>query len=312
MCYMDSMAHAPSAPAIPTSTATAFTAALSSFLIWGLVNPVFFKLLGGIGAVEIVAHRVVWTVVLVGIGVAAIKGPAAVVTAVGSWRRLGIFVVTTLLITINWTTFIWAVGNNRLVESSLGYYINPLINVLLGVLFLGERLNRRQLAAVAIATLGVGSLVLSYGAVPWVALLLALSFGFYALVRKKAAIDPVIGLLVETLLLMPAALGYLLWQGSAGAFGQAVGSSLLLVLAGPMTAIPLVLFMIGAARLKLSTVGLLQYVGPTGQLLLGVLVYGEDFTTAHGVAFACIWVALMVFSADAFTTHRAAARAAAE
>lgn len=306
------MAHAPTAPAPPTTTATAFAAALSSFLIWGLVNPVFFKLLGDIGAVEIVAHRVVWTVVLVGIGVAILKGPAAVVTAVGSWKRLGIFVVTTLLVTTNWTTFIWAIGHNRLVESSLGYYINPLVNVLLGVLFLGERLNRRQMAAVLIATLGVGSLVLSYGAVPWVALSLALSFGFYALVRKKAAIDPVIGLLVETLLLMPAALGYLLWQGSAGAFGHAVGSSLLLVLAGPMTAIPLVLFMIGAARLKLSTVGLLQYVGPTGQLLLGVLVYGEDFTTAHGVAFACIWVALMVFSADAFTAHRAAARAAAE
>ncbi len=304
------MAHPSSAPAGETSTATAFAAALGSFLIWGLVNPVYFKLLGGIGPVEIVAHRVVWTVALVGVFVLAIRGPMAVVRGVGSWRRLGIFVVTTLLVTVNWTVFIWAIGHNQLVQSSLGYYINPLINVLLGVLFLGERLNRNQLVAVAIAALGVGVLVLSYGVVPWVALSLAISFGFYALIRKKAAIDPVIGLLVETLLLVPAALVYLLWMGWSGSFGHDVGASLLLVLAGPATAVPLVLFMIGAARLKLSTVGLLQYVGPTGQLLLGVLVYGEAFTSAHAIAFACIWVALMVFSADAFTAHRAAKAAA--
>lgn len=304
------MAHPSSAPAGETSTATAFAAALGSFLIWGLVNPVYFKLLGGIGPVEIVAHRVVWTVVLVGAFVLAMRGPMAVVRGVGSWRRLGIFVVTTLLVTVNWTVFIWAIGHNQLVQSSLGYYINPLINVLLGVLFLGERLNRNQLVAVAIAALGVGVLVLSYGVVPWVALSLAISFGFYALIRKKAVIDPVIGLLVETLLLVPAALAYLLWMGWSGSFGHDVNTSLLLALAGPATAVPLVLFMIGAARLKLSTVGLLQYVGPTGQLLLGVLVYGEAFTSAHAIAFACIWVALMVFSADAFTTHRAAKAAA--
>lgn len=306
------MAHSPSAPAPDTSTTTAFAAAVTSFAIWGVLNPIFFKLLAGIGPVEIVAHRIVWTVVLVGVGVLAVKGPAAVVTAVGSWRRLGVLVVTTLLVTLNWTTFIWAIGNDRLVESSLGYFINPLVNVILGVLFLGERLNRRQAAAVVIATLGVGSLVASYGAVPWVALTLAFSFGVYALVRKKAAIDPVIGLLVETSLLAPAALGYLLWMGSAGSFGHDTGGSLLLVLAGPMTAVPLVLFMVGAAKLKLSTIGLLQYIGPTGQLLLGVLVYGEAFTSAHLTAFAFIWVALVVFTADAFTTHRATVRAAAE
>ncbi|WP_244433951.1 EamA family transporter RarD [Azospirillum sp. B506] len=169
----------------PTSTTAAFVAALSSYLIWGLVNPVFFKSLGDVGAVEIVAHRVVWTVVLVGSIVLATRGPAAVVMAVGSWRRLGILVVTTLLVTVNWTVFIWAVVNSRLVEASLGYFINPLINVLLGVLFLNERLSRGRMLAVAIATAGVGSLVASYGAVPWIALSLALSFGFYALVRRK-------------------------------------------------------------------------------------------------------------------------------
>ncbi|MGF7173267.1 EamA family transporter RarD [Azospirillum doebereinerae] len=305
------MAHSPSATAAETTTTGAFTAAVASFLLWGLVNPIYFKLLNGIGAVEIVAHRILWTVVLVGAAVLVLKGPAAVVAAVGGWKRLGIFVVTTLLVTANWTTFIWAIVNNRLVESSLGYYINPLVSVLLGVVFLGERLNRRQGAAVAIAALGVASLVVSHGSVPWVALVLASSFGVYALVRKKAAIDPVIGLLVETLLLIPAVLVYLLWLGSQGSFGHDVGGSLLLVLAGPMTAVPLVLFMVGAAKLKLTTMGLLQYIVPTGQLLLGVLVYGEAFTAAHGIAFACIWVALLVFSADAFTTHRAARAAAA-
>ncbi|MBP2228015.1 chloramphenicol-sensitive protein RarD [Azospirillum agricola] len=306
------MATSSSAPATETSTASAFVAVIVSFLVWGLANPVYFKLLGGIGPVEIVAHRVVWTVVLVGLGVLALKGPAAIAAAVGNWRRLGIFLVSTLLVTTNWTTFIWAIGQNRLVEASLGYYINPLVNVLLGVVFLGERLNRRQLAAVAIAGLAVAILVAAHGAVPWVALALALSFGFYALVRKKAAIDPVIGLLVETLLLLPAALAYLLWLGGGGSFGHTAGGSLLLVLAGPVTAVPLVLFMIGAARLKLSTVGVLQYLSPTCQLLLGVLVYGEPFTTTHALAFGCIWLALLVFSADALSTHRAAARAAAE
>ncbi|CAO3399829.1 EamA family transporter RarD [Azospirillum sp. 11R-A] len=305
------MAQTPPPAQAPTSTTAAFVAALASYLIWGLVNPVFFKSLGDVGAVEIVAHRVVWTVVLVGVGVLATRGPAAVVAAVGNWRRLGILVVTTLLVTVNWTVFIWAVVNSRLVEASLGYFINPLVNVLLGVLFLNERLSRGRILAVAIAAAGVGSLVVSYGAVPWVALSLALSFGFYALVRKKAAIDPVIGLLVETALLLPAALGYLLWLGSDGAFGHGWGESTLLVLAGPMTAVPLVLFMIGASKLTMTTLGLLQYVGPTGQLLLGVLVYGEAFTHSHAITFACIWVALAVFTADAVHSHRATTRAAA-
>lgn len=309
---------APSPTPAGTPATLGFASALGAFLLWGLVAPVYFKLLGNVGAVEIVAHRVVWTVLLVGALVLAMRGPAGIVRAVGSWRRLGVFALTTALISANWTIFIWAITHNRMVESSLGYYINPLVNVLLGVVFLQERLSRRQLGAVLIAGAGVGSLVASYGSVPWVALSLALTFGFYALVRKKAGIDPMVGLLVETGLLVPLALGYLLWLNGTGAgtFGaHGLGTDLMLALAGPVTAVPLVLFMIGAARLKLSTIGLLQYIGPTGQLLLGVLVYGETFTSAHTVAFGCIWVALVLYSADAVTTHRAAraeARAAAE
>ena len=286
-----------------------FAAALAAFLIWGLVAPVFFKQLTNVGAVEIVAHRVLWTVVLVGLWLVPTRGLSGIVRGVGSWRRLGIFAVTTALIGSNWTIFIWAVADGRLVETSLGYYINPIVNVLLGMAFLQERLSKRQGVAVLIATAGVLSLVLSYGEVPWVALSLALTFGVYALVRKKAAIDPLIGLLVETALLVPPAVAYLLWLGAQGAgnFGvHGLGTDLLIILTGPVTAVPLVLFMVGAARLKLSTIGILQYIGPTGQLLLGVAVYGEAFTSSHLLAFGCIWVALALYSADALFTHRAA------
>jgi rarD protein len=248
-------------------------------------------------------------VVLVGAWLVPTRGLAGIVRGVGSWNRLGIFLVTTALIGSNWTIFIWAITNGRMVESSLGYYINPIINVLLGMAFLQERLSRRQGVAVLIAAGGVLSLILSYGSVPWVALSLATSFGVYALVRKKAAIDPMIGLFVETVLLVPPAIAYLLWLNANGAgnFGvHGIGTDLLIIMAGPVTAVPLVLFMIGAARLKLSTIGVLQYIGPTGQLLLGVLVYGEAFTSSHLIAFACIWAALALYSADALFTRRAA------
>ena len=291
---------------------TGLLSATGAFLLWGLVAPVYFKSLTDVGAVEIVAHRVVWTVLLVGIFVLVSKGPAAAVRAVGTWRRLGILAVTTALISVNWVIFIYATISGQMLQSSLGYYINPLVNVLLGVVFLHERLSRQQLMAVFIAGAGVLSLVLWYGVMPWIALGLALTFGIYALVRKKVAIDPIIGLLVETALLLPLALGWLLWLGADGAFlTHGIGTGFLLVLAGPVTAVPLVLFMVGAARLKLSTIGLLQYIGPTGQLILGVLVYGETFTPAHAVAFGCIWLALVLYSHEAITTHRAAVRAAA-
>ncbi|AWK87365.1 EamA family transporter RarD [Azospirillum thermophilum] len=309
------MAHAQSSaeqtPSGQDSTTTAFLAAVGSFLLWGLVAPVYFKQLSHVGAVEVVSHRIVWTVLLVGAAVLAMRGPTAIVTAIGTWRRLGILVVTTALVTTNWTVFIWAVSHNRVVETSLGYFINPLVNVVLGVLFLRETLKPIQIAAVLIAAVGVGSMVLSSGVFPWVSISLALSFGFYALVRKKAAVDPVVGLLVETALLAPLSLGYLLWLGADGAFGHSAGGSLLLVLSGPMTAIPLVLFMIGAARLKLSTLGLLQYIGPTGSLFLGAVIYGEPFTTTHLIAFGCIWLALALYSASTVSSHRAASRAAA-
>lgn len=300
-------------PTARDATLVGLLSALGAFLTWGLLAPVYFKLLGAVGPMEIVAHRVVWTVLMVGAVVLATRGPAAVVRAVGTWPRLAIFTATTALISGNWLVYIYSIVSNQLVQSSLGYYINPLVNVVLGVVFLHERLSRRQMLSVLIATAGVGSLVVSHGTLPWIALSLALSFGVYGLVRKKAAIDPMIGLLVETTLLLPAAAAYLFWLGTGGAFlTQGVGQALMLALSGPVTAVPLVLFAMAAARLKLSTIGLLQYVAPTGQLLLGVLVYGERFTTAHAIAFGCIWTALTLYSLDAIGTHRANRRAEAK
>jgi chloramphenicol-sensitive protein RarD len=288
---------------LPHPDRTALTgglAALSAFLLWGLM-PVYFKALGTIPPVEILAHRIVWSVLLVGLIALLLHPVRAIVLAVGDRRRFGVYLLTALLISGNWLVFLWAVMNGRLVEVSLGYYINPLVNVLLGVVFLAERLSRPQLLAVFVAFAGVFSLVIDAGTVPWLGLYLGVSFGLYALVRKKAGIDPLLGLLIETAVLTPPALGYLLWLGAegTGAFGgRSAGTDLLLAAAGVVTSVPLVLFMIGNHRLRLSTIGLMQYVAPSCQLALAVICYGEAFTVASGFAFACIWIGLAIFSWD--------------
>jgi chloramphenicol-sensitive protein RarD len=240
--------------------------------------------------------------------VAILRDLRDVPRALSSLRRVGLYIVTTALVTTNWGLFIWAVNNDHIVQTSLGYYINPLINVLLGMLFLGERLNRKQLFSVALATLGVSSLLVSLGELPWISLTLATSFGFYALIRKKAAIDPLVGLLVETAMLTPLAAAYLLWlwsDGTATFSLDAPGMASLLVVSGVITALPLIFFNMGAQRLKLSTVGLMQYLSPTLQLAIGVMVFGEEFSGAHAVAFGLIWLALAIYSTDAFLSHRA-------
>lgn len=289
-------------------TRRGYAAAVAAFLMWGLVAPVYFKSVGAAGPAEIMAHRIIWTVVVMGALVFAVKPWAEIRAAVAGRRRLAVFAVTTVLVTANWSLFVWAIAEQRIVEASLGYFINPLVNVALGVAFLGERLSRGQGLAVGVAGLGVAVLVEEAGVFPWLSLSLALSFGFYALLRKKEAVDPLTGLLVETALLAPLALGYLLWLGERGQFLNAGGDGVtgwLLLLAGPMTAIPLGLFMYAGRRLALSTLGLLQYIGPTGQLFLGVVVYGELFTTAHILAFACVWLALAIYTADAWWRRRA-------
>ncbi len=280
--------------------------ALAGFGIWGLA-PIYFKAVGHVPSVEVVAHRVVWSVLFLG-GLVAIAGRwRELARDLCSAGQLGVLLATTTLLSANWLVFIWAIQNNRLLECSLGYFINPLVNVVLGVMFLGERLNARQIVAVTLASVGVSNLVWDFGAVPWVALVLAFTFGFYGLLRKRLGADARRGLFVETLLMSPVALGYLLWLAAedAGAFGR-LGSStdLLLVAAGVVTSVPLLLFLEAARRVRLSTLGLMQYLAPTLQFLLAVLVYAEPFTRAHLVTFGCIWAALAIYTSDAIRAQR--------
>ena len=283
-----------------------FVAALAAYLAWGTF-PIYFKALREVPSLQILAHRIFWSAVFL----------AGLVTARRRWRevrvaltgrQLPVYVTTTLLISANWLLFIWAVNAGRVLEASLGYFTNPLVNVLLGAVFLRERLGRRQVVAVALAGAGVLALVLRLGTFPWVSLALALTFALYALVRKKARIDAIVGLLVETLLLAPLAAAYLavLAARGQGAFGAAPGTTALLALAGVITAVPLIWFALGVRALRLSTMGLIQYVTPTCQFLLAVVLYREPFTPWHAIAFGCIWASLAIYSHDALRTRRPA------
>ena len=286
-------------------TVIGLVTAASGFLIWGL-SPLYFALVAHLGPWEIVAHRLVWTVVLLVPLVWGLKKAHLIAVEVRQPRRLLLYAATTALVTSNWTLFIWAVLNGHLLQASLGYYINPLINVVLGVLFLREVLNRPQRAAVLLATVGVGWLIVASGEVPIIALLLATTFGLYGLIRKTAGIDPQAGLLIETLLVAPIALGYLIvlgWEGQ-GAFGAGWGISGLLIFAGAVTASPLILFMHGVKRLRYATVGLMQYIAPTLQFLIAVTVFAEPFGRDHLVTFAFIWAGLALYTADGWRRHR--------
>lgn len=290
----------------PSQRQKGLTAALAAYVSWGLF-PLFFKALRPVPAFEILAHRVVWSAVFLAVLV-VVTGRVGELRGAFPRGRRAIYLASTLLIAANWLVFIWAVNAGHVLEASLGYFINPLVNVLLGVLFLGEALTRRQLAAVLLATVGVLALVLRVGHVPWIALALAATFGLYGLVRKRARIPPLEGLLIETLVLAPAALGYLTWLGVAGrgAFGGAALTTGLLASAGVVTALPLIWFAVGVRSLRYSTMGLVQYVTPTGQFLLAVGLYHEPFTPAHAVAFGCIWTSLALYSYDAITAARGA------
>ncbi|MBL8779547.1 MAG: EamA family transporter RarD [Alphaproteobacteria bacterium] len=276
--------------------------AASAFVIWGVI-PIYWKeALGGIDAVEIVMHRIVWTLVFAIAALAAWERLPKLYEALTTRRSIMALSVSAVLIAINWGIFIWAVTVDRIIETSLGYYINPLVNFVLGAAFLGERLTRIQLIAVALATLGVLNQTLSLGYLPWVSLVLAVSFGFYGLIRKTVAVESLEGLTVESIILAPAALGYIayLTVTKQGAFTHVNWmTDLNLVIAGPLTAIPLLLFAAGARLVRLSTIGFLQYLAPSIALLIAVFIYHEPFTTAHAITFACIWAALILISWEA-------------
>ena len=279
------------------------TAALAAYTLWGLV-PIFFKQLTAVPALEIIAHRVVWSLLLVG-ALLVLRGRLnAVWSAARDPRLLARAALAAALVMTNWLIFVWAVNAGRILETSLGYFINPLVSVVLGVLVLGERLRPRQWLAVALAGVGVALEGWRVGGLPWVSLALAATFGSYGLLRKQLPLDAAGGLWLETACAVPFALGYLLWLGSTGSFGSDTGTSLLLIATGPVTAIPLLLFAIGARRLPLATLGFLQYTAPSLSFLVAILLYGEAMNLARLLAFAAIWTGLALYTADLLLKRR--------
>jgi len=283
-------------------------AAIGSFAFWG-VFPLYLSLLAAVPALEILAHRIVWCCVFV-VAWVALRGelPAirAALTTRSTLRRLA---ASGTLISINWLTYVWAVNNGHVIDASLGYFINPLVSIVLGVAVLSERLNRAQLTAVAFAAAGVAYLAIVTGQAPWISLVLAFSFGLYGLIRKVVAVDSLPALATETLLLAPLAAGYLLWVGAQGtaSFGRlGTGTDLLLLGSGIATAVPLAMFAYGARRIPLSTVGLTQYLAPTMQLLCGVFFFGEPFPWARALGFVLIWFGLAIYAADGLRRSSAA------
>ncbi len=285
-------------PAASREHRRGLTLGLLAYGFWG-VFPLYLKTLVHVPALEILCHRVLWGQVFLMALVWRARRFAEVRAACASPRTLGVLGLSTALIAINWLVYIWSVVTNRVLESSLGYFINPLVNVLLGVLVLKERLDPAARAAVALATLGVLWLTWHTGAPPWLSLVLALSFGLYGLLRKQVSVGALSGLAIETSLLLPAAVGFLAWS-AAGAHGHFLRGDarldVLLLLAGPFTAVPLLCFTGAARRLPLSTLGFLQYLSPSIQFALAVLVFGEPLSAARLVAFACIWAALLLFA----------------
>lgn len=284
--------------------------AFGAYIVWGLL-PLFFVALRGVGALEVVAHRICWSVLLLG----------AIVLATGRWARLRValtaprtrarLLLSASLIACNWLVYIWSVTTHQIIAASLGYFLNPLVNVMLGVALLGERLGRAQAAAVALAAAGVATLAIGTGVGHglWVSLTLAISFALYGLVRKTTPVEALEGLTVETMALAPIAAGYLAWNGTPG-LAQPGVVPVLLIASGAVTALPLLLFAAAARLLPLSTLGLVQYLSPSLSFLIAVALLGERLTTPHLVCFGLIWSGLALVAADGVRAARRRTRMA--
>ena len=289
---------------------------LSAYVLWGMF-PLFFKQLQAASAIEVVLHRMVWSLVFVLIVLAVLRRWNWLGDVRRSPALLGKFAVSALLLAGNWLSYVWAVNNGHVLDASLGYFILPLINVALGFIFLHERPRKAQWAAFALAATGVLWMAVQSGHVPWLALLIAMTFGFYGLMRKTATLGALEGMSLETMLLAPLAVVALLWAGPSGPGSQWPAHDahtwLFFLLSGPVTAIPLLLFAAGARRVPLSTMGFLQYITPSVLALMGVFLYGETFAGPRAVGFVFIWVALLLYTAEGLWAGRraAAARAAA-
>ncbi|ALK95152.1 transporter [Massilia sp. WF1] len=290
---------------------TGILSAASAFLCWGLF-PLYFHAIGEVPPLQILAHRMLWSLLFLVI-VLTVRRQWAWLNLVRQPRVFGSFIVSALLLSVNWLIYIWAVNNGHVIESSLGYFITPLVNIMIGYLLLKERLRPAQWVAVAVAALGVAWLTWQAGTVPWVSLALALSFGGYGLMRKTARLGALEGLSFETMVLFPVAAAYVAWLTVHGQNAFLTTDSnttrLLLMAAGPITAIPLLLFAAGARQIPLSVLGLLQYLSPTLQFLLGVWMFHEAFSPDRLVGFVLIWLALALFAAEGLLRRPSSAAA---
>ncbi|MFB9049602.1 EamA family transporter RarD [Sphingobium indicum] len=280
-------------------------AAVTAYGLWGLL-PIYFKLLHHVNAVEIVSQRILWSLLLILSLLLARRSLADLGPILRDRRLLSALAASAVMIGANWLTYVWAVNAGHVLAASLGYFLNPLVTVGLGVLLLRERLRRGQLAAVGIAAVGVAIMAATALTTLWISVALALSFAFYALIRKLTPVAPMAGLGVETLLLMPPAMAYLFWLSAHGGigFGQDAPTTILLIAAGAVTTVPLLLFATAAHRLPMATLGLLQYLAPSMQFLCGILLFGERLTAGQMTSFALIWLSLILFAADSLTAAR--------
>jgi len=291
-----------------------FLFGIAAYLLWGGF-PLYWPLLEPAGSVELLAHRILWSVVTLGVLVLVLRRSRQFRALFGDRRVFLLLALAAVVITVNWGTYIYGVTNDRVVETSLGYFINPLVTVLMGVVLLGERLSRPQWVAIGVGGLACIVLTVDYGHPPWIALVLAFSFGTYGLAKKQAGAEAVESLTLETLLVAPLALGYLAWlvAHDQSTFGtEGTGHALLLMSAGLVTAVPLLCFGAAAIRVPMVTLGLLQYLAPILQFLLGVLWFHEDMSTGRWIGFALVWVALAIFTFESIRHRRRQLRLAVE
>ncbi|HAV78128.1 MAG TPA: EamA family transporter RarD [Anaerolineae bacterium] len=283
---------------------------IGAYALWGFF-PIYWKLLHNVPALQVIGHRIGWSFILL-LAYIALRGQwQAFRASAMNWRTIGIYSIAAVLLSFNWLIYVWGVNAGFIVETSLGYFINPLLSVLLGVIFLRERLRPMQWIPVGIAAVGVAYLTFVYGRLPWIALSLAFTFGFYGFVKKLSPLGSLHGLTLETGIGFPVALAYIAFVGfsGSGAFLQnGILLDLLLIGAGVVTTIPLLMFASAARQIPLTVVGLLQYIAPSLQFLIGVFVYKEPFDQAHFTGFAIVWLALIIFAVESYTANRARAK----
>ena len=279
--------------------------ALAAYTMWGIA-PMYFKLLTSVPALEIVMHRIIWSVLVLCLLLAVRKKFSQVFRAIRDPKIITILSISGLLLAVNWLIFIWAVNNDKMLDASLGYFINPLFNVLLARFFLQESLTRLQLLAVFVALAGVAFLVFSYGQLPWVALALAITFSIYGLLRKKVTVDSMPGLLIETCIMLPFALLYWITvdTSSGNMLVNSLDLNMTLLLAGVVTTAPLLCFTAAARRIRYTTLGFFQYIGPSLMFLLAVMLYQEPLDTTRVITFVCVWLGLLIYVYDSFRVYR--------